>query len=432
MEQMVNDESIVKVLLMCNSEYTKKANSKKGGVGVESLIVSPEVYDKTEQTKFIPIVLERDDKGKACVPTFVKSRIYIDFSDDENFENEYDKLLRRIHGKPLHKRPPIGAMPSYLDNETLVYTPTSNLVKKIKNALIEEKSYANNLIQDYFDAFIDALPEFKLNVDELNNDNFIEKVDSRIEEIGVLRNDFETFLTAYLKYSTPDWELLHGLFEKLLDYMENEGASNYSRQSLESISLDATRYFLYELFLSFTAIMIEREYYKELGSMLQAPFLITKHRSRMEEFSFAEFRYWNETLDNFKNKRLQLNRISVTADTMKRRAKSETYFMQMVHADILLHYLSSLLKVDNNQVFDNWFPITACYHSGMKILPKMKSRRHFEKIKELFGVENKEELIEKVDSVLEETKGQNRDAYYRISLHRLDKGLNIGEICTIS
>jgi hypothetical protein len=48
MEQMVNDETVDKVLLVCNKEYAQKANKKQGGVGIESLIISDEIYSQVE------------------------------------------------------------------------------------------------------------------------------------------------------------------------------------------------------------------------------------------------------------------------------------------------------------------------------------------------------------------------------------------------
>jgi len=95
MEQMVNDESVNKVLLVSNKEYAEKANKKKGGVGIESLIVSDEIYQQVEQTKFIPVVMQYEN-GNPCLPTFIKSRIYIDLSDENTFEDNYDKLIRNI------------------------------------------------------------------------------------------------------------------------------------------------------------------------------------------------------------------------------------------------------------------------------------------------------------------------------------------------
>ena len=77
MEQCVTDESISRVLMICDESYCKKANNRDGGVGDEIVIISPEVYGKSKQEKFIPIVVERDEDGKEYLPQFIKSRIYI-------------------------------------------------------------------------------------------------------------------------------------------------------------------------------------------------------------------------------------------------------------------------------------------------------------------------------------------------------------------
>ena len=129
MEQMVNDPSVNKVLLICNKEYAEKANARKGGVGIESTIVSEEIYANAEQTKFIPVVFEKDENDKAYVPTFVKSRIFVDLSTPDKFNEGYDQLLRDIYDKPLHKRPTLGSMPSYLKEEKPVFLPTTHKVE---------------------------------------------------------------------------------------------------------------------------------------------------------------------------------------------------------------------------------------------------------------------------------------------------------------
>lgn len=63
MEQMVHDETIGKVLVICDRGYQVKADDRKGGVGTESQLISKEVYDNTGQEKFIPIVREYDKDG---------------------------------------------------------------------------------------------------------------------------------------------------------------------------------------------------------------------------------------------------------------------------------------------------------------------------------------------------------------------------------
>lgn len=79
MEQMVTNPSIDFVLIMCDKSYTQKADSRAGGVGDETAIISSELYGKMNQTKFIPIILEKDENGNAYCPTYLKSRIYFDF-----------------------------------------------------------------------------------------------------------------------------------------------------------------------------------------------------------------------------------------------------------------------------------------------------------------------------------------------------------------
>ena len=83
MERCVNDPDITRVLIVCDKTYAQKANDRTGGVGDETVIISSEIYGHARQEKFIPIIAERDEEGKEYVPTYIKTRIYIDLSDFE-------------------------------------------------------------------------------------------------------------------------------------------------------------------------------------------------------------------------------------------------------------------------------------------------------------------------------------------------------------
>jgi hypothetical protein len=78
MERMVTDASVTHVLMFCDKAYAEKADRRKAGVGAESQIISKEVYDRVDQRKFIAITCEKDPAGEPCLPTYLKSRIYID------------------------------------------------------------------------------------------------------------------------------------------------------------------------------------------------------------------------------------------------------------------------------------------------------------------------------------------------------------------
>lgn len=96
MEKMVVDPTVSKVLILSDALYAKKADQRKGGVGTESQIISKEIYDKVDQQKFIPIVLQHDQDGMPCLPVFLGARIYLDFSNPKKYHEDYEKLLRLL------------------------------------------------------------------------------------------------------------------------------------------------------------------------------------------------------------------------------------------------------------------------------------------------------------------------------------------------
>lgn len=120
MEQSVSDETIDRVLIICDKSYTEKANSRDGGVGDETVIITPEVYGNAKQEKFIPVIFENDEDGVAYCPTYLKSRIYFDLStEDEKYEVEYEKLLRNIYEKPRLRKPALGTKPEWLEQDNV-------------------------------------------------------------------------------------------------------------------------------------------------------------------------------------------------------------------------------------------------------------------------------------------------------------------------
>src|SRR5690242_2334494 len=78
MERMATDSTISRVLAICDKQYAEKADARKKGVGTESQIMSKEIYDKVDQKKFVAIVTEYFDDGEPCLPTFFKTRKFID------------------------------------------------------------------------------------------------------------------------------------------------------------------------------------------------------------------------------------------------------------------------------------------------------------------------------------------------------------------
>lgn len=431
MEQMANSPEIQKVLLICNKDYTEKANNRVGGVGIESLIISNEIYNRTDQTKFIPIIFEYDEKNKPYVPTFVNSRIFIDLSNDEVFEENYELLMRNLFDKPVSKRPPLGTPPPYIQDEDPIFLPTAHKVTTIKKLLLEEKKNAILFVQDYYNTFLVTLTTYQIEESSLSQENYDQVVLNAINRLTPIRNDFVDFLEVYLTYSIEiDTDRLHSFFEKLLNFSSNlPGVGNDSR-TFGSIKNDHFRFFFYELFLYFVSVMLSKERFKELGQILHDPFIVNNERyNSTTEFYFSRFRQYVATLNQLRNEKLKLNRVSITADTIKERATDKIKFSELQQADSLLYYVSLLIP-DTNVFGNRWFPETTCYHiHDLPIMKRAASQRFFQKLIPIFNVKSKEELLQKVKDIKENNK--DNIERYNFEIPQISYGLNLEEICTL-
>jgi hypothetical protein len=98
-----------RILAVCTSIYVEKANTGRGGVGFEKMILTAQLMQDTLSDRIIPIV--RDNDAKPPVPIFLASKVYVDFRDDLGYEPNYAELLREIHGHKIRPRPPLGKDP---------------------------------------------------------------------------------------------------------------------------------------------------------------------------------------------------------------------------------------------------------------------------------------------------------------------------------
>lgn len=405
MEKMVLDPDISKVLIVSNKIYAEKANSREGGVGSESMIISSEIYDQATQIKFLPLVMEYKDVNKPFLPIYVKSRIYFDFSQEERYEEEYEKLLRNIFGKPSKKKPPIGNPPSFITDDDPVYLRTSQKVSRIKNALLAGNENSKALIIDYLDLFLKSLDDFKIDLSQ--KAEFDDLILASIDKLILLRNDFNDFFNNYVKYSVKiDNELIHEFIEKLIKYLwENDFDRQYSGRNY--LSLDNYRFFLWELFLYLATILIKNNKFETLSHLLQQPYYVHFYeKGETEYLDYTILRYYVETIDSIRNKRLSLNRISVSSDLLLQRANwSGISFEDLKQSDLALYYISLFFISGTRLNNGYWFPMLSVYRgSDLLLFNKMKSKSYFEKIKSLFMVNDKEEFLSKLSKIGENQK----------------------------
>jgi hypothetical protein len=97
--------------VVCTPEYAEKANKRRGGVGYEAMIITGELAEDIQQTKFIP-VLRLGAWDKTSMPRWLKTRTGADLRGEPYKEKEYEHLVMELHGEHL-KPPPVGPKPDF-------------------------------------------------------------------------------------------------------------------------------------------------------------------------------------------------------------------------------------------------------------------------------------------------------------------------------
>lgn len=428
MEKMVNDPDINKVLVICDKKYQTKADNREGGVGTETQLISKEVYENTGQEKFIPIIKELDPEGNPCLPHFMSSRIYIDLSSDEIFEENYEKLIRNLYNKPSLRRPPLGTPPAYVVTEESVVLKTSHKVAQVKNAILNDRRSTQGLIHDYLDNFLLSLEDFRLQGG--SRSDFDESVLESIEKMLPLRDDFIEFVDATFKYGDKiDLDKFHSFFEKLISFrFKPETVTSWTE-----IDFDNYKFFLYELFLYFIAILFNLRKYKEASFFIHSQYFFHYNSGKLKNLGIEVFNPYVRSLDEIRNKRLNLRRVSITADLIKQRANRQAInFNTIIETDLVLHYLTNLEGDDRA-----WFPRCSAYNSRfsnqIELFERMVSLQHFNRIKALFRVKDIVSFKKKYENYLSriEEGGQRYHVSFEYEIPILEKIINVDKIGTL-
>jgi hypothetical protein len=195
------------------------------------------------------------------------SRIYIDLSSDDTFEENYQKLVRNLYGKPLLRRPPLGTAPAYITDEDQIVLKTSRKVGAIKDALLNERRSVGGLISDFLETFVSSLEDFRLTGGAIVG--FDDKVASSIEKMLPLRDDFIDFTFILFKYrDSVDLDQIHEFWEKLAAFtFRPEHLGSWSE-----VDFDNFKFFNYELMLNFMAVLLQLKRYQEAGFFLHSQY----------------------------------------------------------------------------------------------------------------------------------------------------------------
>lgn len=394
MEQMVTDPAVQKVIMICDEVYASKANARSGGVGTEAQIISPNLYGKRDQSKFVAVVREKDSDGNAHVPAFYSTRIHIDMSDDDLYSANLEQLLRWIFDKPAHPKPPIGKKPSYLDSADNTQIGNSALHRAAFDALKSSKANALMLTEDYLESVVTGLEEIRLL--GVNRMEVIEnEVLQRIEQFSPTKNELiDIFQQLARSHDISDaHDMIVRFVEQLLRYkIIPDHITQYNDESL-----DHYRFIVSEIFLCLMTCLIKREKFHFAETILGSKFLFpARHNGPSTLVSFMAFE-GNPSSLNTRNRRLQLNRISPQADLLKQRCVgSQIQFRDMMQAEFVLFLRSYVDALKSTKMLRPWYPQTLVYSvdsiTSFDIFLRASSQKYFEKLRPLLAVHSVEEL----------------------------------------
>lgn len=392
MEQSVNDPSVDHVLIICDKTYTEKANNRSGGVGDETVIITPAVYGNTKQEKFIPIIFEKDEEGKAYCPNYIKSRIYIDLSSDIQYESEYEKLLRDIYEKPLYRKPALGKKPEWLENDSVDLSSIRDVIKQVRGFTGDNKTKAEFLLRKAADNFVETAKLYVISGDKPIEKEFVAVID----QYKSYRDLFVDYCEALIYSGLPQVDSIITIFERLY----NELHDYNSREHLSQYVFELADFMIWELFIDTIATLLHYEKYKEIYDLLINPYFLRKdkYNDDVDAYGYYVFRTYPRVVEEIcKPKSDESKRFTMSGDIIIGREKKPILTKESIsNADLVLYQLGTILPAPTSGGWqDYWFPTSYVYHQQPQLIwQKLKSKKYCERIAPLFGANNVEEIKE--------------------------------------
>ena len=424
MEKMVTDPTVTHVLVMCDKAYAEKADERKAGVGTETQIISKEVYDKVNQSKFIPIACELDDGGNWYLPTFLQSRIGIDFSTPESVNENWEQLLRHLFGKPLHVKPAVGKTPAFLRDDAAPASPALAKFSTLKQAIVNGKPAIEMYRTDFLDACVDYADAMRIRK-QPEDANIGERVAADCAKLKLVRDHIIDWvlLEAPLSPSEIFQESLTTFLERLLELK----ARPEEVPSWNEVWFDAHNVFVYETFLYIVSALLKCRAFGVLHDVFTRHYLQPAGALRYSEGTFASFEcFWtySEALQVLAPEGKKL--LAPAAELIKRQAdRADLPFESVMEAELLV-----LMMAFISPSVRHWYPGTLLYaqHHPFPFFLRATQHRGFRNLAAITGIDSSDNLRSAVDEGKERLGIQqwrdfwwvNRDFSESMNLANLD------------
>ena len=311
--------------------------------------------------------------------------MWIDFSSPESVNENWERLVRVLFGRPQYKKPTLGRPPSYITSDSP--HPTSGIVARfqsLRQAIFQEREMA---IRRNRSEFLDACFNYA-------DESRVRSAPS-VESIGeyVLEQSRKLKL---VRDPLIDWVLLEGestpeneFSETLIEFLER-------LRELKSRPVEITTWrdawfeahslFVYEIFLYFVAALLKTKSYQVLGEIYSAHYVspVTERHGGHHFERFDTFYGFSESLESIlapEGRRLQ----SPAAELLKRQSdRHDLPFPEVIQAELITTLVSVV------QGF-HWYPQTALYspyHSTYPFFVRAEQHKYFVHLAVITGIES--------------------------------------------
>ena len=320
----------------------------------------------------------------------------------------------------INPNPPKGKIKNILENKGYVYIPCTSASQFLKHffELMEELEQVAPSVESGPTVF-DLENAFSSNkqVDSLYQD-FLKEIFKKIEQTKPDFSKFENMDDAIVDQITKGLNVSYSFIKAGLlasKYNDLEVAKiiyeffghflvlhepPVSVGTYQPIKFDGFRFLTYEMFVSFIAGLIKYDRWNILGEILSEELFIDKEGDS-KYIPFAHISRYITSLDEIRNKRLNLNRISIMADFLKDRFTQTKLselisFKEFVEADYFLFVRSVIHEEDTNYLYNTWCPRSCVYLNWIpKYIARAESKRFLDKLSKASGLKGSEEFKEK-------------------------------------
>ena len=393
MEKMVSDPSIKRVVIISDSAYASKADGRTGGVGTETQIISKKVYNSVDQNKFIPIVMERDEQGNACLPIFLMSRKYIDFSSSDQEAVAYEQLIRNIFERPTLRKPALGKPPSHIFDDSTVSVSSAQKAKRFREIVTSGKGEPKLSFNDFAEEFIANLEELRLTYSHDLKDTWCDVIKQNIDSAKLHRDVFvdTIWVAAISSVASNIVPLVIDLFEKVLSLTERPEGIGSSYE----VSQDNYKFLVYEMFLYTVASLIKSKNYTSVKQLITHQYVAatTYGGDYMVSHRFTSFNQFSKSLEEVCSQQGNSRRLSVMADLLHNRAtRKDIRYSDLYQAEAVL-CLAAGGRV--------WYPRSMIYSRGigkLELFLRAETVEGFKPLAEMLSMKSPKELVVRLDS----------------------------------